>query len=235
MTLKEIIDVSCGRDDMGRPNAVLEVLQYDQIPSSDNEPGITQLNTYVKPELDLSVYANNDKYYLKADIIFTSPYELELSSFWNVICDFNKRMTQAIVEEKDIPTISIIAMPTEFMNDVPVFFEMSLPIFTVLSSQDTGKMPNIISLLFDIDTCFIHENEDINIKEIHDEVNKEYEYLREKERREDERSESNNTDNSMGESQIMSDRNIDDNQVIRVGRNGISTDNSRRVIGRNND
>ena len=39
----------------------------------------------------------------------------------------------------------------------------------------------------------------------------------------------------MGESQIMSDRNIDDNQVIRVGRNGISTDNSRRVIGRNND
>ena len=126
-------------------------------------------------------------------------------------------------------------MPTEFMNDVPVFFEMSLPIFTVLSSQDTGKMPNIISLLFDIDTCFIHENEDINIKEIHDEVNKEYEYLREKERREDERSESNNTDNSMGESQIMSDRNIDDNQVIRVGRNGISTDNSRRVIGRNND
>lgn len=188
MEFTEFRDLVCGKNKMNQTKAILgfillkpEQIEYKEhgiIDDNNEEEGyelcIDTIMTIQKPELNLQYITDiyGDHEFIQMEIKFLSSYDPDLKEIYDMINNYEKDLSENYDDYKKCPAFAIQVLPADiYSEDRPaIYMEFQMPIMLSLTSSETNRMPDTIKILFDIDKCYLHEEDLVDKDDVKREV-----------------------------------------------------------------
>lgn len=172
MEFNEFKNEVCGRDEKNNPKATIGLIYCIPIESDDAsgeyELSIEDMMTFTKPSVEL-IYTT-DPYrtveFIRLDMEFISSYDPDINEVYSFLKKYEKNASDYYDDYTKCPALSVDVVPNNIVEKGIHYLELNMPMMISLISNKPNNMPNIISMLFAVDNCSIHEEEMVDLDEV---------------------------------------------------------------------
>lgn len=150
MTVKDILNYTCGREPDGMPRANVG-LTLSMVSGTPEDPDKQTLEERVSTSCEVQIYPSETL--IGVDLKFESYLDVDLSDFWDIIEKYNAFIQSYDPDSNECPFLEVTIVPDEL--DGELYINAINPCFRVLTSDNPKNNHNtIISLAFNTDNNF---------------------------------------------------------------------------------
>lgn len=180
MTLEEFKNEVCSDDPRNQLLPTIGIIHYTPIEVNEGdepyyEMGIKDLITIIKPNIHINY--KTDLYqsieFFEVQLKFVSSYDPDIEAIYNFLKGYEKEVSDNWNDVTKCPACSVFITPNKkYMEENIHFLELQMPLLVSLSSSKPNQMPNIISMLFVVGKCYLHESDEdlVDMKSINDDI-----------------------------------------------------------------
>lgn len=139
------------------------------------EMSVDDMLVCVKPNVRINyvtdVYQTYD--FVQLDLEFLSNYDSDIIEIYEFLKKYENLVKENYDDFLKCPSCStLIVPPKKYLEENVHYLELQMPFMIHLTTNKTNQMPNIISMLFPAEKCFIHEHEEdiFDLEEIKKEI-----------------------------------------------------------------